>query len=474
MGDPVGMPAPSSAPVRPRPSARPARTPAPTPALTRVPRRPPAPDLAAAVLGLGLGASIAYPLSQASGSSISAPGGVAILAGDVTASAGTYLLLVMVLLAARIPAVESVVGQDRLIRWHRYLSSAPLLLLSAHGVLTTLGYAQSGRTGFWHAGGSLLTTMGWILAAVVSYLMLVGIAGVSIRAVRRRVNYDTWWVIHLYTYLALAFSVPHQVVDGTNFIGHPLARAAWIALWLATAGTVLGCRVALPVARSLRHRLVVAAVRQEGPGVYSLVVQGRHLERLAVAGGQYFGWRFLTRDLWWHAHPFSISALPSPPYMRVTIKVWGDTSARVAGLRPGTRIAIEGPYGAFTDEARTSPGVALIGAGVGITPLRALLEDLAPDVDVVVLQRASSDAGLVHRAEIEELVAGRGGRMLALAGPRRAHRLDDPRRLRALVPDLAARDVYICGPDAFTAGVVAAASAIGVPPEAIHHESFAS
>ncbi|HET9077025.1 MAG TPA: ferredoxin reductase family protein [Acidimicrobiales bacterium] len=441
------------------------------------PRPRPAPgrriaDLAAVLVGVGLGAAVALPLSQATRQSVGAPGGLAVLAGDVTATAGTYLLLVMVLLAGRIPGVERAVGQDRLIRWHRRLSPAPLLLLGGHAVLTTLGYAQAGHLGLWAEAGSLTTTMAWIFAAVVSYAMLVGIAGLSIRAVRRRVSYDTWWVIHLYTYLALAFSVPHQIVAGNSFVGHPLARAAWALLWLATAGVVIVYRVGLPVARTVYHRLELVDVRPEGPGVYSLVVRGRHLDRLAAAGGQYFGWRFLVRGMWWHAHPFSLSALPRPPYLRVTIKVAGDATARIARLRPGTRIAVEGPYGAFTGSTRTRRKVALIGAGVGITPLRALLEDLPADVDVVVVQRASTPEELIHRAELAAMVDARAGRRMELAGPRSQHRMHDPRYLRRLIPDLAGRDLYVCGPEQFSAGVVAAARALGLPPGAIHHESF--
>jgi len=428
--------------------------------------------VAAVGLGFGLGASVALPLSRITAASLSAPGGVAILLGNVTAMAGTYLLLVMVLLAARIPALERVAGQDRMIRWHRRLSPMPLVLLGAHAVLTTLGFAEAGRHGFFGEVGTLVMTMGWIFAALVSYAMLVAIAMVSVRAVRRRLNHDTWWVIHLYTYLALAFSVPHQIFDGTQFVGHAFAEGAWIAFWLATAGVVAVYRFGLPLYRTLRHDLRVVHVRPEGPGVYSLVVRGRRVERLAVAGGQYLAWRFLTRDLWWHAHPFSLSAMPAPPYLRITVKVAGDTTSQIASLRPGTRIAIEGPYGAFTPEVRQGPKVVLIGAGVGITPLRALLEDLPPEVDVVMVQRASTPEELIFNGELRQLVAARRGRMVEVVGSRWQHRLGDPRRLHAAVPDLASRDLYVCGPGGFSADVTAAARRLGVPAAAIHCESF--
>ena len=162
-------------------------------------------------------------------------------------------------------------------------------------------------------------------------------AGVtSIRLVRRRLRYETWWVVHLYVYLGLALAFAHQIVTGVPFIGHPLTRAVWIAVWACTAGMVIVFRVAQPIWRSVRHQLRVIEVRDEAPGVVAVICQGLRLDRLAVSGGQFFLWRFLTRDLWWQAHPYSLSALPQPPYLRVTIKGLGDQShaVRRLGLAP--------------------------------------------------------------------------------------------------------------------------------------------
>jgi ferredoxin-NADP reductase len=284
-------------------------------------------------------------------------------------------------------------------------------------------------------------------------------------------RYETWWVVHLYLYVGLALAFAHQIVTGISFIGHPLVRALWIAVWAATAGMVIVFRVAQPIWRSLRHQLTVVEVRDEAPGVVSVVCQGRHLDQLAVSGGQFFLWRFLARDLWWQAHPYSLSALPRPPYLRVTIKGLGDQSRAIAHLRRGTRVAIEGPYGAFTHHARSADGVALIAAGVGITPLRALLEDLPAGTDVVVVVRASTTQDLVHRAEVADLVKRHGGRLHEIVGPRHKVRFN-ARTLRRLIPDIAGRDVYVCGPEGFSAEIVAVASQLGAAPEQIHQEKF--
>jgi ferredoxin-NADP reductase len=206
--------------------------------------------------------------------------------------------------------------------------------------------------------------------------------------------------------------------------------------------------------------------------VFSIICKGHRLHRLPLHGGQFLQWRFLKRGLWWQAHPYSLSALARPPYLRVTIKALGDHSVALAGLKPGTWIAVEGPYGAFTRHARRRDAVLLAGAGVGTTPIRALLEDLPPDVDVEVLLRASTPADLVLRDEIAQLVSARGGRLHELVGPRTEVALD-PVSLRRLVPDLARRDVFVCGPGGFNELITSSARTAGVPKGRIHHEAFA-
>jgi predicted ferric reductase len=426
----------------------------------------------AAVAGLGLGVVLALVAVSESRGSLAAPGGLFIAAGRLAGFTGAYVMLIMVVLIARLPWLERAVGQDRLLHWHRRVGPWALWLIAGHVVFITLGYAQLARTGVLSQVWSFLTTYADLLAAAVGFGLLVMAGLTSIRIARRRLKYETWWIVHLYIYLALALAFAHQIATGLSFRGHPFTRAVWIVLWACAAAIVLVFRVALPLWRSLRYRLRIVSVREETPGVFSVICEGRHLERLAVSGGQFFQWRFLARGLWWQAHPYSLSALPRPPYLRVTVKALGDQSRAVARLAPGTRLAIEGPYGTFTHHARSSDRVALVGAGVGITPLRALLEDLPASVDVVVIVRASTKEDLVHHDEIVALVEQRGGRLFELVGSRTEVRVDS-RMLRRLVPDLALRDLYICGPEAFSDLIEAGARKLNVHAEQIHREAFA-
>ena len=178
---------------------------------------------------------------------------------------------------------------------------------------------------------------------------------------------------------------------------------------------------------------------------------------------------------------YSLSAAPSPTSLRITVKDLGDASSQAARLRPGTRVLVEGPYGRLTAERRSTGKVLLLGAGIGLTPLRALAEELlqAPG-DVVVVHRVRSLDEAVFRDEFNDLAATRGLRTVLVPGPRDGNSWapigspgDGATSLRHLVPDIAEREVFVCGPDAWMNAALAAAREAGVPAGRMHAERFA-
>ncbi len=259
---------------------------------SRGPRRtqaPPRSPLTASVLGwlavAGLGITVALALAAERWTGLNAPGGWTIAAGRLTGLVGTYLMLIVVLLAGRLPALERTFGQDRLTRWHRALAPSSLVLIAAHGALTTVGYARASRTGLLHQFGQLLTSFPGVFLATVGFVLLIVVGLASARIARRRMRYETWWAIHLYVYVALALSFAHQLAIGKSFVDQPVARTWWTAVWLATAGTVIRYRVLRPLWRSFFHQLRVVAVEPVAPGVVSVVLRGRRLDRLPYSGG---------------------------------------------------------------------------------------------------------------------------------------------------------------------------------------------
>ena len=402
-------------------------------------------------------------------------GTLLVAAGRISGLLGAYLVLVELLLLARLPLVDRLAGFDRLTAWHRVAGVACLALLLGHAALVVGGNALADGLSPPRELDRLVTGYPGVITAIAGLALLVAVVVSSLAIVRRRLRYETWYFVHLYAYLAVALAFSHQLATGTDFVGEPLARAYWYALYGSTLGAVVAFRLGLPIARSLRHRLRVARVVEEAPGVVSVEIDGVGLDRIGARSGQFFSWRFLTRDRWWEAHPFSLSAAPDGRRLRITVKGLGDYSARLATIPPGTRVIAEGPFGTFTTAARRRARVALIAGGVGITPIRALLEDMpgAPG-DIAVVYRALRDEDVILRAELDELARRRGAELHYVVGDHRdATDLLSPAHLKELVPDIAARDVYVCGPPAMTEAMRASLGRSGVPRRQIFTERFA-
>jgi predicted ferric reductase len=402
--------------------------------------------------------------------------------GRLTGVLASLLMLVQVLLMARVPRLERAFGQDRLAVLHGLVGFTSFTGMIAHVGLISWGYAAGDLAA---APGELwdltLTYPGMLLAAAGT-LCLVLVVVTSLRAARVRMRYESWHLLHLYAYLGVGLALPHQLWTGQEFLASTARTVFWWSAWALTAGAVLVWRVGLPLYRTLHHRLVVTSVVPEGDGCVSVYLAGEHLAELDARAGQFLTWRFLAGTGWMRAHPYSLSAAPDGRSLRITVKDLGDGTAEVPGLRPGTRVLIEGPYGRLTARTRTRPGVALIGAGVGITPLRALAEELGTDAggtEVVVLHRFTGPPLFAR----EFGVLAREGRvaLVPLPGRRRAPDSwlgagvgpgDDVAALRARVPDIAERDVYLCGPTPWTDLVHRTLLAAGTPADRVHVEAF--
>ncbi|WP_329416741.1 ferric reductase-like transmembrane domain-containing protein [Streptomyces sp. NBC_00704] len=392
-------------------------------------------------------------------------------AGRIAGLLSGYACAVLVGLMARVPLLERRIGSDRVARWHAMAGRYTICLLIAHVVLILAGYAAQDHASLWHETTTVILDYPEMLKATAGTVILLAVGITSVRAVRRRTSHEFWYYVHLLTYAAVFLGFGHQLALGQDFSGDAAATAAWYVLYLGVAALVVWFRILAPVRLNLRHRLSVQSVHKEAPGVYSVVVRGHRLDRLGALPGQFFRWRFLGAGLARTSTPYSLSAPPRPDRMRITVKALGDHSAAVAGLRPGTRVWAEGPYGSLTADRGTTHKSLLIAGGVGITPLRALFETLPGEVTLLYRARTTEDLAL--GGELEAVARWRGARVLyALNGPDGQRPIVTARSLRAAVPDLSGHDVYLCGPHGFARDVYEALRTAGVPDRRIHHESF--
>ncbi|WP_105973136.1 ferredoxin reductase family protein [Streptomyces geranii] len=392
-----------------------------------------------------------------------------IVMGRLAGLYGALFMAFQLVLVARLPWLDHRIGMDRLTSWHRWVGFGLLWTLLAHAVFIVFGYAEGTSMGPVDELVELAETTEGVLRAIVALVLIMIIGAVSARYARRRLAYETWHFIHLYTYVAVVLAFTHQVAVGTTFASSSTATAYWYGLWGVALGSVFLGRVVLPLRKNLRHQLRVSAVVPEADNVVSIYMTGRDLDKLPARAGQFFLWRFLTKDRWWQANPFSLSAAPDGRSLRLTAKVAGDGTATLKHIPVGTRVFAEGPYGAFTSMHRTRPEAVLIAGGVGVTPIRALLEEIQGHA--VVIYRVARDQDAVLYEELRDIAHAKGAELHLVSGPVAPDKLA-PAELAKLVPDITDRDIFLCGPPPMMNAVLRSLRDLGVPRSQTHFERF--
>ena len=433
--------------------------------------RPVIVDACAALAGLGFGAVLAAVILGESRGSLAAPGGLFSAAGLLAAFAGTYLMLIMVVLIARLPWLESSVGQDRLVRWHRQLAPWAIGLITAHAVSITLGYAQASSTGALRELWVLVTSYRDMLAAAVGFGLLITAGISSYRHVRRRLQVRDV-VGHSPVPVSRARAGVRAPDLHRRVLHRPPAGAGAVDRGLGGhRGDGPVFRVAQPAWRACSTSSGLSRSARRRPGSFG----GLPGAAPPPAGG-------VRRPVLPLALPHQGDVVAGAPVLAVrpaeaAVHPGHDQGARRSepgGGRPapGHPGGHRRPPGTFTDHARPREGVALFAAGVGITPVRALLEDLPAGVDVVVVVRASTPAELVFRKEVATLVRQRRGRLQEIVGSRHEVRLN-ARVLRSLVPDIGApRRLHLRARRVQRGDRRRRAAPWGTDAEQIHTETF--
>lgn len=373
-------------------------------------------------------------------------------------------------LVARPRSVERRYGLDRMFVWHRILGETMAVLVGVHVATGVAEWSASGTVG--EAIADLTGREPYMAGATVGALLIGLVTISSLRSIRRRLSYETWYFVHLLAYVGFALSFSHTIVQGGDLADDRLARWVWVGAHLAVAAWIVWGRWGRLVGAFTRP-LRVAEIRPLNDDTAEVRLDGPGLRFLRGDAGQFAMLRPLSPRLWWQAHPYSLSAAPDTNGLRFTVKRRGDASGALLALPVGTRVAVEGPYGACTPEVIGDRTAIFVVGGVGIAPVRALLERLPATSRPVVLYRAHRVEDLVHLDELHRLCAERGGIVHTLVGPTARLATKDPFSaavLRRAAPDVAERVAVLCGPERLLSAARTGLLAAGVAPGAIHYE----
>lgn len=411
---------------------------------------------------------------------------VAMQYSGVLAIAAMSLAMV---LALRLAPVERLTrGLDKAYRLHKWLGISALVLAVLHWWLgqgtkwmTQWGWLVRPERRPRVAGADEALLEAWFnsqrhLAESVGEWAFYVAAVLLVLALVKRFPYR--WFTRLHTgmalvYLALVF---HSVVLARfPYWSQPLG---WVMAPLMLAGTVAAVWVlSRQVGRNRQVRGEV--VRTEAlPGIRSLAFDVQvSSDWPGHRAGQFV---FLTVSPAEGAHPFTLTSAWDPATRRLSFltKALGDHTRELpALLQAGTPVTVEGPYGCF-DFSDGPARQVWIGAGVGITPFLARLQQMARHRDRAP-ERPATEVDLFHPtvatdptalAQLQAAAQAAGVRLHVTVDARDG-RLDGP-RLRAWLPDWQQAGWWFCGPAALGRSLAEDLLAAGLPRGRFHQELF--
>ncbi|MBT8338622.1 MAG: hypothetical protein HKP58_02985 [Desulfatitalea sp.] len=395
-----------------------------------------------------------------------------LLVGKTIGLVAGALLLVQLVLVARLPALERMVSQNRLIAAHRVVGITlvgmavvhPLLIFSSDD-LRTIPVSWE----YW--------------PEIVGAFVLMAFLAMAMTAVGRaffRLPHHLWKIGHRLVVLPLmAVLVVHVFFVNDGYAsGVPLVFLIALVVCFALGWIWVAVR---PLRRFHLHRVVSSA--PAGDSAITVTLQPLNGRGLSHAPGQFVYLRFRSRALSFEEHPFTIASAPeAQAQLRVTIRCCGDWTQRVGNVSSGDLAAVQGPFGLFSPEAiKGWRRLILIAGGVGITPMLSILAHLAAVGDqrpLTLIWSNRTRSGRVHAEQIDDL-----GRRLnhcriyhlfsrePEAGQQYG-RIDRQRLSQYLGVHQPGTYVFICGPAGFMPTVQHALGRLGYPSTAIMTERF--
>ncbi|GAA0895219.1 ferredoxin reductase family protein [Pseudonocardia zijingensis] len=434
----------------------------------------------------GLGAIIGAPtfafLALPSVAHLGLPttGGLWQKLSTITGLLALSALVCAAVLPSRLRSLNRAFGIESVIDVHRFLGIVTASLIFAH--LACVVAADPANITLL----DLTTAPGRARAATVSTLALIALAVLTVLRNQARLSYELWKLSHV-TLAATALLAAGLHVWLLDQLVRDAVIGTMFMLFAVLLVLVLGHRWVWRPLCDPSTEFVVRDVRRENRTVSTLVLEpcarvGRPATSWAFAPGQ-FAWIRLDRSVMAEEHPFTIASSAHSDATEFTIRHTGDFTRALRRLPVGATVWVDGPHGAFTNDAEASAGFVMIAGGVGITPMMSMLRTAAHRNDprpyrLVVVASAPED--LLFRGELAELrqlidlevtevlrrpVEGWSGHTGDI-------NVDLLSAVLGGAHNAAEVDYFICGPPALVTDALGALDVLGAPLDRIHTEQF--
>ena len=379
------------------------------------------------------------------------------------ASLGLIMIFIQFVLVSRIKLIETGLGLDRMLRWHRFFGRAGLSAITGHAVLI----ATYRITAF---GELFPTTFIWIGLVVLIGFMITASLASTYRIIG--LAYEIWRNVHLLNYLLFPLALIHVFYHTTE--GSALYYL-WMLLALSYTGIIIYriyCIVTIRI-----NSYEVTAVREEAKDIWTLEFSGKKLDFLP---GQFMFVQLLRNGKLSSAHPFTISNSPTREKLSITPKKLGDFTLSVKDTRVGDKAFIDAPYGVFSFLNYRHEELVFIAGGIGITPFISMLRYIRDEMSeqkVTLFWSNRNENYLCFRDELEELESELDNFRLIIIMTDQPDWEGEKGHLNGAMiqghlESLDNKEFFVCGPPDMTAAMIFELKERQVPPVRIHSELF--
>lgn len=394
-----------------------------------------------------------------------------VVAGRVAAMLATVLIMIQFVLGARLKPLDDAFGLDRILKLHRVTGATAVTLAILHPILLYITpHYVLGPVGnpIWKEG-----------LGVLALLALLVIAVTSIWQKFLNLSYEAWHRIHYLGFAVVVLVAAHSLAIGSDLQG---GWPMWV--WV---GMLVAYLLLFIWARMIRPRMIMARkwrVERVAPvshDVWQLDLAPEGHRGIRQIPGQ-FGLLTIHRDdIRSERHPFTIASPPREDgSVSFTIKESGDYTARIGETPVGAEAIIEAPYGQFCHLRHGGNRLLMIAGGVGITPMMSMLRYMAAHGDrrpVTLIWGNRTEADILFPQELERLQEQLDLRVVHVMSQQPDYEgetgyVDADVLGRALNGEVAAADVYLCGPPLMMDLVEDALGELGVEGSRIHSERF--
>ena len=381
----------------------------------------------------------------------------------LAAALGLTLLWGQYLLASRVKVLERGLGQDRLLRLHRWFGRVALGLVTIHFALIL--YSDIATAGTVFVNTSRLLGLASLIALSITALVASFNRQLGLR-------YETWKGLHLLNYFIFPVLLVHV------FSAAPRTPLFYAYALIAVGYAFLFGHRALGLYRVRRNPYRVADVIREAEDIWSVHFEGPPLLHLP---GQYMHVQLLRDGQLSSSHPFTISSAPGADRVSITPKEQGDFTATIGRTRIGDTAYIDAPYGVFSYHYHPPEDrKVFVAGGIGITPFMSMLRDMRnrdPEHPVLLLWGNQSESYLCFREELKAMESQMPSLETIFVMSRQP---DWPGETGNIDAELIARYAgeiptcrfYICGPPAMLRALLGELEKLAVPANRIHYEIF--